>query len=78
MTFPPDFTIRWKSQVYRAIMTVPRQRKDGTPGIGVLWETECPQCGDTFTLVTGLTFQAPTRRCRGCARPFVPVEETET
>jgi Zn finger protein HypA/HybF involved in hydrogenase expression len=67
--FPEGFAVEWDGQRYAPIRTRQHIKKDGTPLLIVDWSTECPSCGQEFTLYTNLIFSSPRRRCDSCKAP---------
>jgi hypothetical protein len=64
--FPDGFSIIWDGQPYRPIVVKDHTKLDGGHTKLVEWETECPGCGRTFRIMTGLVFTGPRRRCDDC------------
>lgn len=57
------------AQSYRLEAAEPYHRKDGSASALLTWQSMCPDCGDPFTVKTGLSFNTPNRRCSDCCRP---------
>jgi len=67
--FPDDFLIEWDGQTYEPIVTSGHETAAGKTIPVILWGTNCPSCGQRFTVTTTLTFRAPRRRCDDCKAP---------
>lgn len=54
--------------IYRLEAVMPHVRKtDGAASSVLTWVAECPQCGKSFTVTTGLvTHSWPAVRCKNC------------
>jgi hypothetical protein len=59
-------TIQLDQQTYRLEATQPYRRKDGTASRLLIWRSECPRCGQSFTVKTGLVTKSLNRRCEPC------------
>jgi hypothetical protein len=50
------------------------ERECGTKFKFLVWETECPTCSDTFSIITGTgRLMRAARRCSQCRHPGLPV-----
>lgn len=60
--------------IHKLIDCEARQRRDGAAGALLTWQSECGECGATFTQMSGATFKGFLRRCDACrdARPWKP------
>ncbi|GAC1550099.1 MAG: hypothetical protein NVS2B5_05730 [Beijerinckiaceae bacterium] len=61
----------YDNDIYRCVGLQPYTRRDGSQTNLVIWETECPRCGEPFTCLTPIDsskFQ-PNRRCIRHRRP---------
>lgn len=52
-----------ENQVYRLIDTGIHRRKDGCYLARLTWQSECPTCGEPFTVTSGLSALTLNRRC---------------
>jgi hypothetical protein len=55
--------IRYRDQPYRLVGSEPYQRSDGELSVILTWQSQCPECGATFTTTSGLVTRYLTRRC---------------
>jgi hypothetical protein len=62
----------YKGQIYRFMGAFDHTRRDGRVVPLRHWETECAECGATFTLKTAGS-REPNRRCPGHRKPGVRV-----
>ena len=67
--FPPDFAIEYDQQIYRPICVRPHVNKEGRETRVVEWLTNCPRCGDEFTITTTMLAGQWRRRCDACKAP---------
>jgi hypothetical protein len=58
--------VQHDGQDYRLIGSRLHVKLDGTPISLLVWETDCPVCGDEFEVLTTLRFRGPKRFCDGC------------
>jgi hypothetical protein len=63
---PDGITVRHDGQDYRLVGGRLHARLDGTPTWLLVWETDCPACGDEFEVLTPRLFYYPKRFCDGC------------
>jgi len=66
---PRGFTVIWGDQTYVPISIQAHVKKGGSLTNLITWETECPSCAKQFTLLTGMAFKSPRRRCDACKAP---------
>lgn len=66
-TTPAIGTRIWlDDQQYALQATEPYRRKDGTASRLLIWRSDCPRCGQSFTVKTGLVTKSLNRRCEPC------------
>lgn len=53
------------------------RKRDGEPTVILSWESQCADCGTTFSTTTPLTAQYITRRCKKHRKPGQPVAYTK-
>lgn len=63
---PDGIIVRHDGQDYRLVGSRMHVRKDGTPTWLLLWESDCPACGDEFEAMTTRMFHYPKRFCDAC------------
>lgn len=66
--------IRYRGQRYELIGSEPHRRCDGTLSVILIWRSQCPECGASFTTTSGLVTKHLTRRCPRHRWPGVPVD----
>lgn len=61
-------------QRYEIILVEPHLRRDGSASSILTWQSDCPRCGNPFTVTTGLVAKSINRRCGPCRKiAFRPV-----
>lgn len=71
LTKPPAGTLLFvDDQRYRLAIVEPYTRADGASSAVLTWSTECPDCGATFEVKTGLKGKDINRRCSSCRTPM--------
>jgi hypothetical protein len=67
--------VTYRGQRYRRIAIEPYIRDDGTETQLATWESECPECGEPFTIQSTRLkrLRSPNRRCPEHRRPGSPV-----
>jgi hypothetical protein len=70
-----DLQVTYRGQIYRRIAIEPYVRDDGSETRLATWETECPECGETFTIQSTRLhrLRSQNRRCPEHRRPGSPV-----
>ncbi len=71
--FPPNFSIDHDEQIYRPVGIRDHVTANGRNTKVIEWLTKCPQCSKEFTVITGMRFAGPRRRCDDCKAPGRPV-----
>lgn len=60
----------YKGQGYVCVAVSPHTRRDGSPTVLLGWESECAECGETFSFKTPNTGKfEPNRRCQAHRKP---------
>jgi len=65
--------IRYRNQHYELIGSEPYRRRDGELSVILTWQSQCPECGATFTTTSGLVTRYLTRRCPSHHKAGKPV-----
>jgi hypothetical protein len=70
-----DLQVTYRGQRYRRIAVEPYTRDDGSETRLATWESDCPVCGEPFTITTTRLhrLRSPNRRCAEHRRPGAPV-----
>lgn len=62
------FALWLDDQRYELVHSEPHIRRDGTRSSVLTWQTDCPRCGNPFTVTSGLVTKAINRRCEACRK----------
>jgi hypothetical protein len=70
-----ELQVTYRGQIYRRIAIEPYVRDDGSETRLATWESECPECGEVFTIQSTRLrkLHQPNRRCPDHRRPGSPV-----
>ena len=71
--FPAGFSIEYDQQIYRPLGIRDHVTANGRNAKVIAWLTKCPECRKEFTVITGMRFSGPRRRCDDCKAPGRPV-----
>jgi hypothetical protein len=70
-------SFKHKGQIYlQTDVVVPYVKRDGTATSLAVWETNCADCGEVFTIMSTARRKSlwhPNRRCAKCHRPGAAV-----
>jgi hypothetical protein len=66
-------TIKVEDQVYRLIGSAPYAKAEGELSVILTWESQCAECGETFTTTSALITKYLSRRCRKHRKAGRPV-----
>ncbi len=72
-------TLSYKGQLYTAVSSYERDRKDGSTALILTWASACATCGAPFTMTTPASSKKfePNRRCQKHKRPGHRVREVQ-
>jgi hypothetical protein len=62
------FGLLLDDQRYELVQVEPYIRRDGARSAILTWQSECPRCGNQFTVTSGLVAKALNRRCVHCRK----------